>query len=35
MKIWISSNPTPLQKQFKKGIDIVDIQKTLAKYVMG
>jgi len=33
LKIYISSNPTPLKKEFKKGTDIIQIQKLLATYV--
>ncbi|MES2661285.1 MAG: PH domain-containing protein [Verrucomicrobiota bacterium] len=35
LKIWISSNPVPLKKEFKKGTDILGIQKLLAGYVRG
>jgi hypothetical protein len=34
LKIYISSNPTPLMKEFKKGTDIIQIQKLLATYVV-
>jgi len=34
LKIYISSNPIPLQKEFKKGTDIVQLQKLLATYIM-
>jgi hypothetical protein len=34
LKIYISSNPTPLKKEFKKGADIIQIQKLLATYVV-
>ena len=34
LKIYISSNPIPLKREFKKGTDIVQIQKLLAKYIM-
>ena len=34
LKIYISSNPTPLKKEFKKGTDILQIQKLLATYVI-
>jgi hypothetical protein len=34
LKIYISSNPTPLKKEFKKGTDIIQIQKLLATYVV-
>lgn len=35
LKIWISSNPLPVKKEFKKGTDILGIQKLLAGYVRG
>ena len=34
LKIYISNNPTPLKKEFKKGTDIIQIQKLLATYVV-
>jgi len=34
LKIYIFSNPTPLKKEFKKGTDIIQIQKLLATYVV-
>jgi Bacterial PH domain len=34
LKIYISSNPTPLKKEFKRGTDIQQIQKLLATYVI-
>jgi hypothetical protein len=34
LKIWISSNPIPLKKEFRKGTDIVAIQKLLATYAL-
>lgn len=34
LKIYISSNPTPLKKEFKKGTDIVQLQKLLATYIL-
>lgn len=34
LKIWISSNPVPLRKEFKKGTDIKAIQKLLAACVL-
>ena len=33
MKIWVSSQSTPITKEFKKGIDIIGLQKTIASYV--
>ncbi len=35
LKIWISSNPVPLKREFKKGTDIKAIQKLLATYVLS
>lgn len=34
MKIYISGNPTPIQREFKRGTDIVGVQKVLAGYVL-
>jgi len=34
LKIWISSNPTPLQKQFNKKLSIYEVQSVLASYVL-
>ncbi|GAB4115411.1 MAG: PH domain-containing protein [Roseiflexaceae bacterium] len=31
MKIYISGNPNPIQREFKRGTDIVGVQKTLAE----
>lgn len=35
MKIWISGANFPVKKEFKRGIDITEVQRTLAKYIMG
>ena len=35
MKIYISSSETPIEKTFKKGSSIADVQKLLAYYVCG
>ena len=35
LKVWISGSSTPIQRQFKKGTDIVGVQKTLAQHVLG
>lgn len=35
LKIWVSSMALPIKKEFKKGTDILAIQKTLASYVLG
>lgn len=35
LKIYISSNPNPLKKEFRKGTDIIAIQKLLASYVIA
>jgi hypothetical protein len=34
MKIYISGNPTPIQREFKRGTDIVGVQKVLAGFVL-
>ena len=34
LKIYISSNPVPIQREFKRGTDIVGVQKTLAQYIL-
>ncbi|MGC5327032.1 PH domain-containing protein [Brevibacillus sp. SYSU BS000544] len=33
LKIWISGNPTPIQKQFNKNLDIYELQSVLAEFV--
>lgn len=33
LKIWISSVPDPIRRQFKRGRTIFDVQKALATYV--
>ena len=34
MKIYISGNPVPYQREFRRGTDIIGVQKTLAKYIL-
>jgi hypothetical protein len=34
LKIWISSNPTPIAKEFKRGTNLIGVQRMLAKYVL-
>jgi hypothetical protein len=35
LKIWISSNPVPaIEREFKRGTDIVGIQKSLAEFML-
>ena len=34
MKIWISGANFPVKKEFKRGIDVADVQRTLAKYIL-
>jgi hypothetical protein len=34
MKIYISGNPTPIQREFKRGTDIVGVQKVLAGFIL-
>lgn len=33
LKIYVSANPTPIQREFRRGSDIVGVQKTLAYFV--
>lgn len=34
LKIWIGSEPEPLQKKFNKKVNIYDLQKILSKHVL-
>ena len=34
LKIWITGNPVPLQKQFNKKLSIYEVQTVLATYVL-
>lgn len=34
LKIWISGNPVPFQKQFNKKLSIYEVQAVLASYVL-
>ncbi|KAA8672704.1 PH domain-containing protein [Clostridium sp. HV4-5-A1G] len=34
LKIWISGNPEPVQKQFNKSLNIYEVQSVLAQYVL-
>jgi hypothetical protein len=34
LKIWISGNALPLQKQFNKNLNIYELQSVLAEYVL-
>jgi PH (Pleckstrin Homology) domain-containing protein len=34
LKIYISGSPTPIQRQFKRGTDIVGVQKILAQHIL-
>jgi len=34
MKIYISGNPTPIEREFKRGTDIVGVQKVLAGFIL-
>lgn len=34
LKLWVHGSSTPIQKEFKKGVDVVGLQKTLAYYVL-
>ncbi len=35
MKIYISGNMTPIEREFKRGTDIQGVQKTLAQFILG
>lgn len=34
LKIWVTGSPTPIQKQFTKKVNVYDIQRILAYYVL-
>ena len=34
LKIWISGTATPIAKEFRKGSNILDVQRTLAQHVL-
>lgn len=34
LKIYVSSNPNPIQREFERGTDIIGVQKTLAQCVL-
>lgn len=35
LKIWIGNKPTPtIEKELKKGVDIISLQRTLAYYIL-
>lgn len=34
LKIYISGNPAPIQREFKRGTDIIGVQKILAQYIL-
>lgn len=34
LKIWISGTSTPIEKEFRKGSNILGVQRTLAQYVL-
>lgn len=34
LRIWVSGYPTAIKKEFKKGTDIIGIQKLLASYIL-
>lgn len=33
LKIWLSGSPTPISKQFGKGVDVYEVQALLSHYV--
>ena len=35
LKVWVSGDPAPLKKEFKKGTDVVGIQKMLGYYIFS
>ena len=35
LKIWLSGTHSPIDRQLKKGMDIIGVQRTLAHYVLG
>ena len=35
LKIWISGNPLPIQKQFNRTLNIFAVQSVLARYILG
>lgn len=35
MKIFISGNMTPFVREFRRGADIIGVQKTLASFILG
>ena len=35
LKIWVGSDPMPIQKKFNKSVNIYDIQKLLATHILG
>jgi len=34
LKIWISGNPAPIEKQFNKNLNIYELQSVLAEYIL-
>lgn len=34
LKIWLSGRSAPIEREFKKGTDIVGVQRTLAQYIL-
>jgi len=34
LKIWISGNPVPIEKQFNKSLDIYEVEGVLAGYIL-
>jgi hypothetical protein len=34
LRIWISGDPHPLQREIRKGADILSVQRTLARHVL-
>jgi hypothetical protein len=34
MKIYIYGNPTPIRREFKRGTDLIGVQKVLAQFIV-
>jgi len=35
LKIWVGSDPSPIQKKFNKKVNIYDLQRVLAQFTLG
>ena len=34
LKIYVASNPVPIEREFKRGTDLIGVQKTLAYFIL-